>query len=563
MNDNIREVRHRDITDDFLLCNRCGTCRSVCPLFTVLREEWAAARGKVELAEAFFRDGKLDPAKIQEIFDLCLHCMTCEENCPSGMRPDEIVMAVRAEIARRGLLPRIKRIAFRMLEGMDGALFKLMRAVGLARRRPLHGTSAKSPLNILFPLFGWERERFFPLPARRPFLSGSTEFYGASDLEVTFEELDSGAETPAGAVRTFDPRRALRLRELIESARERNLEAKKRAYFFVGHAVNHFFPEEAEAVVRLLNILGVDVIAPKDQVCCGAPIYYAGDIDGARKAAAASIEKFAGHRYDYIVTSCSSGGLMLKGEMKRLFDITADGYFEIEWDPDMETFRRMPGPNHVQREYPHIADLYREYVEGKVYDINELVAELLGLGEERHVLEKLFGEIPARGIDGTGEAGSAGSEWEPADAAGADKDHAETPYLPVVTYHHPCHLKRGQGVGWQPEALLRRLPGHRYVPMKDSDRCCGGGGSFTFLHSEAAEEVARPKMDAVEALRPDVLATACPICRIQLMDMLNRRFVLGREAQGKSPRRIPVKTPVELMLEDLTPILRTTRITSW
>lgn len=86
---------------------------------------------------------------------------------------------------------------------------------------------------------------------------------------------------------------------------------------------------------------------------------------------------------------------------------------------------------------------------------------------------------------------------------------------------------------------------------------------FTFLHSEAAEKVAGVKMDAVEALRPDMLATACPVCRIQLMDMLNRRFVLKREREGKSPRRIPVRTPVELILADLAPVMHLNRRTSW
>ena len=86
---------------------------------------------------------------------------------------------------------------------------------------------------------------------------------------------------------------------------------------------------------------------------------------------------------------------------------------------------------------------------------------------------------------------------------------------------------------------------------------------FTFVHSEAAEKVADIKMDAVEALRPEVLATSCPVCRIQLMDMLNRRFVVGRERAGKSPRRIPVRTPVELMLADLAPVMHLNRRTSW
>ena len=560
MSEDTKEIRPRDVTEDFLLCNRCGACRAVCPLFTVYREEWAAARGKVELAEAYFRGADIPPEKVQEIFDLCLHCMTCEENCPSGMRADEIIMAVRADMARKGMIPRIKRLAFRALEGMDGVLFKAMRFLGLARRTSLHGTAAKSPLRALFPALGWKRERFFPLPSSRPFLSRGPELYEAADLDVTFDEIQLDEEPPEGTVSTIDPARAAHLAELITSARQKNLSEKRRAYFFIGHTVNHFFPEEAEAIVDLLNMLGVDVLVPKDQVCCGAPVYYAGDIDGARKAAAQAIGRFEDHEYDWIVTSCSSGGLMLKHEMKRIFDISSDGYFQIEWDEEMETFKRIPGPNPVEREYPRIADLYREYIEGKVYDINELVAILLGLEEERHGFELLFGD---REQDTTGSSDEKDGKAAGSPASGMDEDVAPAIHLPIVTYHHPCHLNRGQEISWQPEALLRLLPGHAYVRMENADRCCGGGGMFTFVHSEAAEKVADIKMDAVEALRPEVLATSCPVCRIQLMDMLNRRFVVGRERVGKSPRRIPVRTPAELMLADLAPVMHLNRRTSW
>ena len=115
----------KDITDDLLLCNRCGTCRSVCPLLSVEREEWAGARGKVEIAEAFFRGENLDDDEVRKVFDYCLHCMACEESCPSGMRADEIVMAVRAEMARRGKLPRLKRLGLKVLGGADAALFTI------------------------------------------------------------------------------------------------------------------------------------------------------------------------------------------------------------------------------------------------------------------------------------------------------------------------------------------------------------------------------------------------------------------------------------------------------
>ncbi len=73
---------------------------------------------------------------------------------------------------------------------------------------------------------------------------------------------------------------------------------------------------------------------------------------------------------------------MLKEEFPRIFDLTDDGYFEIEWDAERESFRRVPGRSTVKQQYPRVEDLYREYVGGKVRDINELLAELLGLREE-------------------------------------------------------------------------------------------------------------------------------------------------------------------------------------
>lgn len=536
-----------DITKDFLLCNRCGTCRSVCPLFPVFREEWASARGKVELAEAFFRGEKLDPARIGRIFDLCMHCMACEENCPSGMRADEIIMAVRAELARRGLIPAVKKAAFRLLDGMDNAVFKIMRGVGLARRAPLHGLGGRSPLRFLFPLLGWKRDRFVPLPKNKPFLRAGRELFKAEDSTTAFRApaaVRRGEGVPSSG---FDAHSAARLVERFISARERNLSRGLRAYFFVGHAVNHFFPEEAEAIVRVLNLLGVDVLAPADQLCCGAPVYFAGDIEGARRAAARALERMAGRRFDIVVTSCSSGGAMLKEVFPRLFDMTSDGYFEIGWDRREEAFFRIPQAAKVPSRYSGTIEIYRKLVEGKVFDVNELLAEVLELKMKRSGPAGIFG-----GAGGPMDE-ALRREEEDTETAGRRRD------LPVVTYHHPCHLKRRQGIGWQPETILDSLPGHRYVGMKEADRCCGGGGAFTFLHAPEAEAISQRKMDAIEAVRPDILATACPVCRIQLMDMMHCRFVLERKTRGLEPRYIPVKTPVEILLDNLSHVLRKSR----
>ena len=349
----------------------------------------------------------------------------------------------------------------------------------------------------------------------------------------------------ATAGSAVDPARAAALLDLVAAARRKNIAAGRRAYFFVGHAVNHFFPEEAHAVTRLLNMLGVEVLAPKNQVCCGAPVYYAGDIDGARKAAADVLERFEGHTYDWIVTTCSSGGLMLKVEFPRIFDLTGDGYFEIEWDAERESFRRVPGRSTGKQQYPRVEDLYREYVGGKVRDINELLAEILGLREDADDLNGMFGGAAERD-----------APVEPFAAARAEPPASKkSSSLPVVTYHQPCHLKRGQGVGWQCEAILKLLPGYRYVRMNDFDRCCGGGGSFTFMYGDASAEIAAVKMKAIAETRPAVVATACPLCRIQLMDMIRRRFVLKARARKEQPPGIPVTTPAELLLEDLYKVM--------
>ncbi|MBN1884919.1 MAG: (Fe-S)-binding protein [Candidatus Krumholzibacteriota bacterium] len=546
---NKRETAGRDVTRDLLLCNRCGNCRAVCPVFDVLREEQAGARGKVELAEAFFRGEDVDEREMQRIFDLCLHCMTCEENCPSGMRADEIVMAVRAELARRGRIPRLKRLALGLLGGMDNILFKALRALRITRRGPLHGVGARSAFSPLFPLVGWSRDRSIPLPAARPFLADAAELSRAADanLSATGAVSSGGKDAPGGRdeAAVHDPATADLLAR-VRTARERNLAEGRRAYFFVGHAVNHFFPEEARAIVCVLNRLGVDVVAPKDQLCCGAPVYYAGDIDGARRAAVAAMERLDGHEYDWIVTSCSTGGTALREDFPRLFDVTGDGYFTVRWDGDAEEFVRDTAPAPSGGRFPREADLWRRTVEGRVRDINELVAELLGYVDDRPDPAAVFEAAAGGGNDEAGATGPKAVDDERGRPGGAESD-----WRPVVTYHLPCHLNRGQGVDWQPEAILRALPGWRYVAMPDADLCCGGGGAFTVAHAGVSAAIGERKMDSVAMAGPDLVATACPVCRIQLMDMLRRRFVVEAKKRGEEPRAIPVRAPVELLDESL------------
>jgi Fe-S oxidoreductase len=231
---------------------------------------------------------------------------------------------------------------------------------------------------------------------------------------------------------------------------------------------------------------------------------------------------------------------MLKQEFPRLFDLNEDGFFNIAWDPVTEVFTRKGEGSSSREEYLETGDLYRKNIEARVFDINELVIDLLGL------------EKAVRGFDSmVMDSGEGKNRKETPGRAGDAADPR-----PTVTYHHPCHLNRGQNVDWQPEMILERLPGWKYVRMKDADVCCGGGGTFTFTHPEESQAIAQRKMDAVEDAGPGVVATACPLCRIQLMDMMKRRFTVEAKEKGLPPRDIPVVSPVELLAGDLLKILR-------
>jgi L-lactate dehydrogenase complex protein LldE len=63
---------------------------------------------------------------------------------------------------------------------------------------------------------------------------------------------------------------------------------------------------------------------------------------------------------------------------------------------------------------------------------------------------------------------------------------AEFPYR--VTYHDACSALRDYGIREEPRKLLRSVAGLELVEMKDTETCCGFGGTFSvrFKHISAA-----------------------------------------------------------------------------
>ena len=85
-----------------------------------------------------------------------------------------------------------------------------------------------------------------------------------------------------------------------------------------------------------------------------------------------------------------------------------------------------------------------------------------------------------------------------------------------VTYHDPCHLRRGQGVWKQPRALLKMIDGLEYVELPEAEWCCGSAGSQLISHYETSLKVLGRKMDNLESTQAEYIASGCPGCQMQL-----------------------------------------------
>ncbi len=92
-----------------------------------------------------------------------------------------------------------------------------------------------------------------------------------------------------------------------------------------------------------------------------------------------------------------------------------------------------------------------------------------------------------------------------------------------VTYHDSCHLLRGIGVGEQPRKLIRKVTGIDFVELKDSDRCCGFGGSFAIKYAEISAAILEEKVKNIIDSGADVVVGCDVGCLMNIQGMLSRR----------------------------------------
>ena len=67
----------------------------------------------------------------------------------------------------------------------------------------------------------------------------------------------------------------------------------------------------------------------------------------------------------------------------------------------------------------------------------------------------------------------------------------QPPLKTRVTYHDPCHLRRGQNVWREPRRLLQ-LAGAELGELREANWCCGSAGTQAITHYEGSMQVQHP-----------------------------------------------------------------------
>jgi glycolate oxidase iron-sulfur subunit len=260
-------------------CVHCGFCTATCPTYVTLGNELDSPRGRIYLIKDMLEAGRPADKETVTHIDRCLSCLACMTTCPSGVHYMHLVDHARAHIEqtyRRPLLDRLIRAALAAILPYPS---RFRAALKLARLgRPFAGlfrsVSALKPIAAMLDL----------APASVP------------------------RSSPIALPGVHRPRSP----------------ARGRVALLTGCAQSVLDPGINEATVRLLTRLGVEVVVPEGEGCCGALVHHMGreadSLAAARNNVDAWIRTIDAGGLDAILITASGCGTTIKdyGFMLRL-----------------------------------------------------------------------------------------------------------------------------------------------------------------------------------------------------------------------------------------------------
>jgi glycolate oxidase iron-sulfur subunit len=266
-------------------CVHCGFCTATCPTYLTLGDELDSPRGRIYLIKDMLENNKPADERVVKHIDRCLSCLACMTTCPSGVNYMHLVDHARAYIEQTYKRPLLDRMYRRLLAGVLPYPARFRMAVGAARlARPfaglLHRLPALAPLAAMLAL----------APASLPGASGAAAI---------------GSHKPKG-------------------------QSRGRVAILSGCAQPVLNPRINEATVELLTRIGVEVVVPPGEGCCGALVHHMGREDDALAAARRNVDVWTREigmgGLDAIIITTSGCGTTIKdyGHMLRLDPAYAD-----------------------------------------------------------------------------------------------------------------------------------------------------------------------------------------------------------------------------------------------
>ena len=275
-------------------------------------------------------------------------------------------------------------------------------------------------------------------------------------------------------------------------------ERRGRVAFFEGCIMPEMFGAVNRTTVQLLAQNGFDVLVPAGQGCCGALQAHTGDRETARELARKNAAVFDASDVDALIVNSAGCGAAM-------------------------------------REAPQWIGEAGESYAGRVRDIAEFLDEV-GFRPPGPAVGRAVGSAVRPSARPASSASESSASESGAPKSGVPASTGDRKLR--VCYDDPCHLVHGQGVRDAPRRLLAQVPGLELIEHAEADACCGAAGIYNLTHREMSQAVLARKLDALEAARPDVIASGNPGCLMQLAAGVRQRGIAAR-----------VVHPVELLVE--------------
>ena len=257
-------------------CVHCGFCTATCPTYVTLGNELDSPRGRIYLIKDMLENNRPADAETVTHIDRCLSCLACMTTCPSGVNYMHLVDHARAHIQETYKRPLIDRAIRALLASVLPYPSRFRAALKLAALgRPFAPLLRK--VTALKPL--------------------------AAMLAMAPASVPKAAAAVAG----------------LASGTERG-----RVALLTGCAQSVLDPGINQATLRLLNRLGISVVASPGEACCGALVHHMGREAAALAAARSNVDAWTRQieagGLDAIVITASGCGTTIKdyGFMLRL-----------------------------------------------------------------------------------------------------------------------------------------------------------------------------------------------------------------------------------------------------